>query len=202
MSAENRKYPRLELGRSVTILLPARCTMSDISRRGARLTVDDVDSVPDRFVVEIRNDLRQWCEVVWRRGTQVGVKYIAVPEAFRGENEQAETVLAEYERLEAARDALARDRMAADGQQELLSVAKDMSACRLPAIQAVAESLCKLIEHGLQIGHIPDEFIDHHVDAVGAIIREYTRADHVEMARELIAELHRLTDKFTQPAAA
>jgi len=202
MTIDKRQYPRLELRRPVTVMIPARCMLSDISRRGARLSVEDTGSLPDRFVLELKDGLLQWCEVVWRTDTEVGVKYINAPKGYRSEDEQTAAALAEYERLEAVRRALARDGVTVDSQLELFGVAKDISFGKCPAIQGVGESLCKLVKHGLRGGRVPVGLVDHHVDAVRAIIREHARGDHPGLAQELIEALHRLTDKFVAPAAA
>lgn len=55
-----------------------RCVIADISASGARLTVDDVRLVPDEFVLALSTELMRKCRVMWRRKTQVGVKFVVV----------------------------------------------------------------------------------------------------------------------------
>jgi hypothetical protein len=53
------------------------CTMSDVSSTGARLDVDVVDDVPERFVLLLSQSgqPRRLCRVVWRSTNQVGVHF-------------------------------------------------------------------------------------------------------------------------------
>ncbi|MGH1418950.1 MAG: PilZ domain-containing protein [Hyphomicrobiaceae bacterium] len=53
------------------------CTVRDISMTGAHLRTTDCMSVPDKFelVVEI-DGLEANCEVVWRKGADIGVKFV------------------------------------------------------------------------------------------------------------------------------
>ena len=83
MKTEQRKHPRRPLGLEARISWPRpmRCIIADISASGARLTVDDVRLVPDEFVLAINTELMRKCKVMWRRRTQVGVKFIVVQTA-------------------------------------------------------------------------------------------------------------------------
>jgi hypothetical protein len=81
MSKENRTYPRKGIGRPVYIIkAPIRCEMSDISRSGARLSVDDAAAVPDQFMLYMSEKISRWCRIVWRDQNQIGIQYIASPE--------------------------------------------------------------------------------------------------------------------------
>lgn len=53
------------------------CTLVDVSRSGARLTTDRI--LPDKFYVIFPNNLKRWCQVVWRRRAEIGVRFIADP---------------------------------------------------------------------------------------------------------------------------
>jgi hypothetical protein len=44
--------------------------------------VDNPQSVPDMFVLEIGPDLRRWCKVVWRKSSQVAVRYVDPPNTY------------------------------------------------------------------------------------------------------------------------
>ena len=54
------------------------CTLLDVSRNGARLT--SPRRLPDRFYVMLKPNLKRWCQVVWRRRDEVGVKFIPDPQ--------------------------------------------------------------------------------------------------------------------------
>ena len=78
MRNEKRKHPRRELYLEARISWPRpmRCVIADISASGARLIVDDVRLVPDEFVLALSTELMRMCKVMWRRKTQVGVRFI------------------------------------------------------------------------------------------------------------------------------
>lgn len=57
--------------------LPRDCMISDISDSGARLFAENVE-IPNQFNLLIDNNergLRRACEVVWRLGYELGVKF-------------------------------------------------------------------------------------------------------------------------------
>ena len=66
--------------------LPRDCLISDLSDHGARLFAEGVE-VPEQFSLLIDNDqrgLRRQCQVVWRLGYEVGVKFTdKVPAGWR-----------------------------------------------------------------------------------------------------------------------
>ena len=56
------------------------CMVRDLSAAGARLRVDALDSVPDTFDLMIELDgFEAECEVVWREGKEIGVRFLAEP---------------------------------------------------------------------------------------------------------------------------
>jgi hypothetical protein len=56
------------------------CSVRDLSEGGARLVLDDASLAPDTFELMIELDgLEAPCQVVWRRRTEVGVKFTAPP---------------------------------------------------------------------------------------------------------------------------
>src|SRR5882757_3957854 len=62
--------------------LPSReCTLCDASQEGAQLTVADVSSLPDEFILALSSDgaARRHCRVVWRTETQIGVLFLRGP---------------------------------------------------------------------------------------------------------------------------
>ena len=54
------------------------CIVEDLSTTGAKVTIDDPIVLPDRFRLAFARDARTGrnCEVVWRRGQSVGVKFV------------------------------------------------------------------------------------------------------------------------------
>jgi hypothetical protein len=60
--------------------LTVRCTVRDISETGARLRIEGSMTVPDTFELIIELDgLEAPCQAVWRKGGEVGVKFLAAP---------------------------------------------------------------------------------------------------------------------------
>jgi len=56
------------------------CTVRDISATGARLRVEGSVTAPDTFELLIQLDgLEANCQVVWRSGSDVGVKFLGAP---------------------------------------------------------------------------------------------------------------------------
>ena len=56
------------------------CTVRDISATGARLRSDSAVNAPDRFELIIELDgLEAECEVVWRKGDDMGVRFLSAP---------------------------------------------------------------------------------------------------------------------------
>lgn len=55
------------------------CALSDISETGARIDVEDSDTVPDGFLLRLSGNgaARRKCRVVWRKPQQIGVKFEA-----------------------------------------------------------------------------------------------------------------------------
>ena len=54
------------------------CVVEDLSTSGARVTVEDNNTLPARLRLAFTRDARSGkpCEVVWRRGRTVGVKFV------------------------------------------------------------------------------------------------------------------------------
>ena len=107
---------------------------------------------------------------------------------------------AECERLEAARQVVRRTGFTKKTHDELFRAAHDIkgeaTTFGYPAVAAVAESLCRLIEHTPEMTRIPLALIDRHVDAVRAIVREHSSADLSGIAGALTQRLREVTDEF------
>ena len=65
-----------------------------------------------------------------------------------------------------------------------------------PWVAAIADSLCRLIEHTPDMTRIPMLLVDQHVDAVRAMVRESTRPDITTVADALSRRLREVTDEF------
>jgi hypothetical protein len=54
------------------------CVVQDMSATGAKITLDDPNVLPAKLRLAFSRDARtgRACEVVWRRGKSVGVKFV------------------------------------------------------------------------------------------------------------------------------
>ena len=54
------------------------CTVLDLSSAGAKITVDDPQAVPAKVRLALSRDTRAGrpCQVVWRRGKTLGIKFV------------------------------------------------------------------------------------------------------------------------------
>ncbi len=82
MADERRRERRYTINRIAKYqadagTLPRDCMITDISKQGARLFADGVE-VPDQFhlLISGENGTRRECQVVWRLGGEIGVKFI------------------------------------------------------------------------------------------------------------------------------
>lgn len=107
---------------------------------------------------------------------------------------------AECERLEAARQDVLSRGLTEKTHDALFRAVHDIkgeaATFGYPALAGVAESLCRLLEHTPELPRIPLALVDQHVDALRAIVREYSRPDLPEMARALTNRLRDVTDEF------
>jgi hypothetical protein len=55
-----------------------RCVVHNMSSTGAKITIDDPNMLPAKLRLAFTRDARTGrpCEVVWRRGKSVGVKFV------------------------------------------------------------------------------------------------------------------------------
>ena len=81
MRSDKRKAKRRPLRYSAWMSLDSDklhgCVLSDISDTGARLDVEDVKAVPDRFMLLLSGTgaARRSCRVIWRAEAQIGVAF-------------------------------------------------------------------------------------------------------------------------------
>ena len=54
------------------------CVVQDMSSSGAKVTIDDPNTLPAKLKLAFTRDARNGrnCEVVWRRGKSVGIKFV------------------------------------------------------------------------------------------------------------------------------
>ena len=54
------------------------CVVQDMSTSGAKVTIDDPNTLPAKLKLAFTRDARTGrnCEVVWRRGKSVGIKFV------------------------------------------------------------------------------------------------------------------------------
>jgi hypothetical protein len=55
-----------------------QCVVQDLSSSGAKITVDDASALTGRLRLAFSRDARtgRSCQVVWRRGKSLGVKFV------------------------------------------------------------------------------------------------------------------------------
>jgi PilZ domain len=70
-----------------------RCRLVDISANGARLIVENVDDIPDSFNLLLSRfgRLQYRCNVVRKRGDEVGVEFLASPPTEARDSVQAKS---------------------------------------------------------------------------------------------------------------
>jgi hypothetical protein len=78
------------------------CVLSDISEHGARLDVENAESIPDKFMLFLsrRGTPRRLCRVAWRSNdiNQLGVKFEDPPAPPKGKgNAQVKAMIAARE---------------------------------------------------------------------------------------------------------
>jgi hypothetical protein len=83
MAAVKKRSARKSLQQSGWITLEGgfaarRCVVQNLSATGARITIDDPNMLPARLRLAFARDARTGrnCEVVWRRGKTVGIKFV------------------------------------------------------------------------------------------------------------------------------
>lgn len=82
MSSEKRQFPRTNVHCDVCIKIPVVAALSDISRSGAHLTLDDPSALPDEFMLALNPELHRWCRVIWRKDHEVGITFKTGPAKY------------------------------------------------------------------------------------------------------------------------
>jgi len=106
----------------------------------------------------------------------------------------------ECERLDKARNTIVDRGITESSKMALFHAAHEIkgqaATLGFPAVAAIADSLCRLIEFTPLPERIPLTLVNQHVDAVRAVHREYARSDAVELAAQLNSKLRDVTDHF------
>ena len=113
-------------------------------------------------------------------------------------------MLVEADRLSAAHAAILKNGFTERNSEELFRAAHDIKGDAAtfghPAAAAVAESLCRIIEHAPDLDNVPSELIAHHINAVQAIVRDHTKLDSTTVAAELSRRLRKVADDYLMQA--
>ena len=106
----------------------------------------------------------------------------------------------EADRLSAAYAAIVRDGFTHETRVELFRAAHDIkgdaATFGFPSAGAAAESLCRIIEHAPNLDAVPPDLIQHHIDAVQAIVREHNTIEKAGVAEELSSRLRAVADDY------
>lgn len=106
----------------------------------------------------------------------------------------------ECDRLAAAHAAIMKKGFDAQTRGELFRAAHDIkgdaATFGFPAAGAAAESLCRIIEHAPDLDTVPPDLIQHHIDAIQAIVREHNTIEKAGVADELSTRLRAVADDY------
>jgi chemotaxis protein histidine kinase CheA len=140
-----------------------------VLRRVADDEIDDPVARAEKALAGMSGEFRQWMEI-------------------------------EVERLAAAHTAILKDGFTEATRGELFRAAHDIkgdaATFGFPPAAAVAESLCRVIEHAPDLSRVPSDLIVHHINAVQAIVHEHTKLDTISMASELSRRLRGVADEY------
>jgi chemotaxis protein histidine kinase CheA len=109
-------------------------------------------------------------------------------------------MLTEADHLLAAHLAVLKSNFAPRACEDLFRAAHDIkgdaATFGYPSAGAVAESLCRIIEHAPDLAKVPRELIAHHVNAILAIVHNHTRLDSAVVASQLCQRLRGVADEY------
>jgi chemotaxis protein histidine kinase CheA len=140
-----------------------------VLRRVADDEIDDPVARAEKALAGMSGEFRQWMEI-------------------------------EVERLASAHTAILKDGFTEAARGELFRAAHDIkgdaATFGFPPAAAVAESLCRVIEHAPDLSRVPSDLIVHHINAVQAIVHEHTKLDRISMSNELSRRLRGVADEY------
>jgi HPt (histidine-containing phosphotransfer) domain-containing protein len=106
----------------------------------------------------------------------------------------------ESDRLAAAYAAIVMDGFTDAARDELFRAAHDIkgdaATFGFSCAGVAAESLCRIIEHAPDLSKVPVELIEHHINAIQAIVAERTKLDTIGLAHELSRRLRGVADEY------
>ena len=109
-------------------------------------------------------------------------------------------MLAEADRLSAAYATIRKEGFTPKTSDELFRAAHDIKGDAATFgyfyAGAVADSLCRVIEHAPDLNKVPAQLIEHHVNAIQAIVRDHTKLEATKVATELNRRLRRVADEY------
>jgi PilZ domain len=83
---ENRKFARRNIDLIVEIETSdgsiLRGVLLDLSQGGARLKVDNPDSLPEQFMLKLSDKLHRRSRIAWRSAEEIGVELLSAPKAL------------------------------------------------------------------------------------------------------------------------
>jgi HPt (histidine-containing phosphotransfer) domain-containing protein len=175
------------------------------SRTALKSAAVRVETFPDHSVITPPNPLRR----VIRRADprdmtaagEIDAAVARAEQALAGLSGEFRTwMLIECDRLVAAHEAMIGLGITKATRDELFRAAHDIkgdaATFGFPTAGAAAHSLCRIIEHAPALDRVPPDLIVHHINAIQAIVREYTAIDTSGMADELSHKLRRVADDY------
>jgi chemotaxis protein histidine kinase CheA len=111
-----------------------------------------------------------------------------------------EWMAVEVNRLSAAYAAVRNNGFSVEARDELFRAAHDIkgdaATFGYPPAAAIAESLCRVVEHAPDLEKVPAELFSHHINALQAIVHENTKLDSLSVSSELGRRLRRVADEY------
>jgi hypothetical protein len=84
-ATDKRKFPRRHIDLTAQIEMVdgsiLACDLADLSQGGVRLKVRHPDNLPEQFRIKLSSRLHRWARIAWRSADEVGVEFLAVPQA-------------------------------------------------------------------------------------------------------------------------
>lgn len=140
-----------------------------VLRRVAEDDLDDPVARAEQALAGLSGEFRQWMEI--EAGRLAEAHAIVLKDGF----------------TQAARDELFRAAHDIKG---------DAATFGFPHAGGVAESLCRIIEHAPHLSRVPSELIEHHINAIQAIVHQHTRLDTISISSELSRRLRGVADEY------
>jgi len=164
-----------------------------------RLRTPKIETFADHAVITPRNTLKH---AIRRTGDHTRDDPVARAEQALADlsGEFDAWMRAECDRLAAAHAVVIAKGFSDATRGDLFRAAHDIKGDAptfgFPAAGAAAESLCRIIEHAPDLGAVPSDLIQHHIDAVHAIVREHNTIEKAGVADQLSSRLRAVADAY------